>query len=252
MVSFSSRVRFLALSLASAASLLLSAEKASAQATEKTVTEKGQFWVGVLTQARLSKPLSLWNDVHFVPEGFFLARTGLTFHFTEQMSATGGYAFGLLPVGTPTRLERIEHRPWAQLFYLAPFGGNWSLSERIRYEARFRQNVVDNEIADGFSFTNRVRFAVNLRRNLKELTFSTNYVPYVTVGDEVLLQFGENVVYNTLDQNRIIGGLGITREKTSVQLSYMNRFVQQATGSDYTMNHTFVVWFFQNFDFSGE
>ncbi len=239
-------------SLVLALAALLLPQEAWGQATEKTITEQAQLWLGLMTQTRVSKPISLWNDVHFVPQGFFLARTGVTWHFTESMSGTGGYAFGLLPVGTPVALERVEHRPWLQLLYVATFAGSWSLSERIRYEARFRENVSDGELADGFGFTSRVRFALNIRRNFEELTFFRDLVPYATVGDEVLLQFGESVVYNTLDQNRVIAGLGVTRDKTSFQLSYVNRLVQGATGSDYTMNHMLALWVMQTFDCSGE
>lgn len=225
-------------------------EGAEEAATPDTVSQ-GQVWLGYLTQTRLSEELSLWNDAHFVPEAFYILRTGVSVHLPERVVVTAGYAFLGLPVGTVTRdLDRREHRPWAQLVYPLRLGDEWGLSNRLRYDARIQRNVEDGEIAPGYGFVNRGRWMLTLRRELPELGFGDGIVPYASVGNEVLVAWdGEGT---RLDQNRITAGLGATRRSVALQVSYMNRFVQVGSGRPSVMNHTLVVWVFHEFDLRGD
>lgn len=234
--------------LASVSALTL-ALAPSAHAQEKNVLEQGQVWLGYMTQARVSDQFSLWNDLHLVPGGFYVLRTGLTYHLGEDVSATAGYAFLGLPVARVTpSLERTEHRPWGQLVYTSRFAGQWRFMHRVRYDARFRRNVVDGQLAPGFGFNHRIRFLFTFRRDLPSLTFGDRWVPYVSVGNEVLLNFGAGVVYDHLDQNRVNVGFGVGKRGLALQVGYMNRYVQLATGRDLVMNHTALLWVFHNFD----
>lgn len=222
--------------------------RARAQPPERSIGAQDQLWLGYLTQVRVSEPLSIWNDFHYVRGAFYVLRTGLTHHLSDKVALTAGYAHLGLPVGTVNReLQRREHRPWAQLVTSSPLGASWSLVNRVRYEMRFRHNVADDRLAPGYDLTHRLRFLVTFRRDLNELRFG-EHVPFVSVGNEVLVNFGENVVYNHFDQNRVTVGAGLARRRFALQVGYMNRFVQLPSGRDFVMNHTLVVWIFHNFD----
>ena len=215
-------------------------------AQTRHVQSNNQFWLGYMTSATIAEKYSVWNDFHLVPEGFCVVRTGLTRHFTNA-SITGGYAFLWLPPGSgKTSLTRLEHRPWGQIQFNTRLSEKSTLTQRIRYDARFREKVIDGHIVDGFGFNHRVRFLVSIRK-----MFLTDAIksakPYISVSDEVLLNFGKEVSFNTFDQNRLSVAFGLQTSNTQYQLGFMNRFVQ--TGPDrYTLNHTVVFWITQKFD----
>src|SRR5690606_28212607 len=145
--------------------------------------------------------LSLWNDAHYVPGSFFIGRHGLSVHLNEQITATGGYAWLFLSPSFSDNLMRAEHRPWAQMVFNFSVGQKYQVHHRVRYDARFRQNVADDEIVAGYGFTNRVRFMTSIRRPLIGQVLGKQ-IPFITLGNEVLLNFGKKVYNNNLDQNR--------------------------------------------------
>lgn len=214
-------------------------------AQTKTTVENNQLWLGYMTSAMISDKYSIWNDFHYVPEGFGVIRTGLTRHYSNH-SLTAGYAFAwLTPGGDKTTLNRHEHRPWMQLQFNLPVNKRTTFIQRFRYEARFRENVLNGEVTDGYVFTNRVRFLVSLKHTLGKTEGRTT-VPYLAVSDEVLLNFGENA-YNAFDQNRISLSFGLQQKNIQYQIGLMNRYVQAAPGK-YVLNHTLVFWVTQKFD----
>lgn len=219
-------------------------------APERDVVEQNQLWAGVMTQVRVSDRASLWNDAHMVPDAFYIVRTGITGHLTDNLTVTGGYAFLGLPVpqGVTADLKRTEHRPWAQVVYTSMAAPAVQILHRIRYDARYRRNVADGALAQGFGLTHRVRFNLNVRVDLEPLRFGDGILPYVAIGDEVLLNFGPDVVFNTLDQNRVVGMIGLRRRGIAGQIGYMNRLVQLPTAHRLVMNHTLVGWLFVNID----
>jgi hypothetical protein len=218
----------------------------AAQSPARDVHHNTQYWLGYMTSTMISDRYSWWNDFHLVPEGFAVVRTGLTRHL-DKTSVTGGYAYLWLPAGADkTALTRHEHRPWAQLQFNLPVSGPYSFVHRIRYDARFRENVAHGEIRDGYAFNHRVRFLVSVRRTLGKPE-GRKMSPYVALADEVLLNFGKEITTNTFDQNRISLSFGVQGKKTQYQLGIMNRFVQ-AGPARYTSNHTLVLWITQRFD----
>ena len=67
------------------------------------------------------------------------------------------------------------------------------------------------------------------------------------IADEILVQFGKEVVYNTFEQNRIF--LGIKQNITprlSFDFGYMNVYQQKSSGYQYDMNHTMRLFFYYN------
>jgi hypothetical protein len=225
-----------------------SSARAQGQPTT-TIAHQPQVWLGYMTQTRVSDRASLWNDAHIVPGGFYIVRTGATLHPTESTALTAGYAFLGLPVGSLTRdFKRTEHRPWAQGTYAGAITDRVRIAQRVRYDARFRRNVAEGALAEGFGLTHRLRFLATLRFDVDRLAFGDGWTPFVSVGDEVLLNFGRGIIYNRMDQNRGTAMIGAARRGITVQAGYMNRLVQLPSGHDLVMNHTVVLWVFHNID----
>mgnify|MGYP000846168500 CR=1 FL=1 len=215
----------------------------SAHAVTRTDDVSGQYWLGYITSYRFSEKNSLWNDWHLVPGSFFVSRHGLTRHLSQQVSVTGGYAWGFLttPGSGSERLDRFEHRPWAQLLMNIPLGTKYTFSNRIRYESRFRQNVTNGETDTGFVFNHRVRFMLAFRRPLTGLRL-WDETPFVVVGKEFLLNFAPQITGNQLDQTRTWLMLGYQTGKITLQGGYMYRYVPSTTPATFNHYHTAVLW----------
>lgn len=212
---------------------------------QKEVRRNNQYWVGYMTSATLSEKYALWNDFHYVPEGFALIRTGLTRNFGNA-AVTGGYAFLWLPFGPDNHLKRHEHRPWGQAQFTIPTGRRTTFIQRIRYDARFRENISPGESDERFSLTHRVRSLSILKYPFGNT--NNKLRPYASLSDEIMVNFGKEVTYNNFDQNRISIALGIAGLHTQYQLGLMSRYVQTGP-SKFTINNTLVLWVTQKFDF---
>ena len=202
-----------------------------------------QVWGGYITSYRINPQFSLWNDWHYVPGSFFLSRHGLTLHMLPELSASAGYAAGFLtiPGTSATRLNRQEHRPWGQLAMRFPLGKKYSISHRIRYDARFREAVADGQKTGGYLFNHRVRFMTSFRRPLTGIKLGEG-VPFVTFGNEMHLNLGENILGNNLDQNRTWLMFGYQLQTATFQFGYLYRFIPTATAGKFNHFHTATLW----------
>lgn len=212
----------------------------TAKAYSQEKINQSQLWVGYMTTIQVTKKYILWNDVHLVPSAFFIARTGLIWNI-KKFNATAGYAYGRLPVdSTQNGLKRSEHRLWGQVQGVYTLPKNLVAIPRIRYDARFRQEVAQGELMDSYAFVNRIRFMFTLRKFLTPTETSIGK-PFISLNDELLLNFGKRVTYNRFDQNRISLMVGTQHKSIQIQMGYMNRFVK--TGADqFTENHTLIIW----------
>ena len=215
----------------------------SLHAANRTDEVSPQVWLGYITSYRLSEKYSLWNDWHIVPTSFFLSRHGVTRHLSPQVSVSGGYAWGLLttPGSGSDRLDRFEHRPWAQLLMNLPLGTKYTFSHRLRYDARFRQNVTNGETDTGFVFNHRVRYMMAFRRPLTGIRL-WNETPFAIVGNEVLVNFAPQITGNQLDQVRTWIMFGYQLPSMTIQAGYMYRYVPASAPATFYHYHTATVW----------
>ncbi len=213
--------------------------------SQSTTQSQNQLWLGYMTSTSLNQKYSLWNDIHYVPGGFFLLRTGITKNI-NSVNFTVGYAYGRLPTSSKSNsLNRQEHRPWFQLQTNIGLGKQFFFIPRFRYDGRFRQDIENGSTLDSYSFTSRLRFMTTFR---KFITEKEVYIgkPFIGIGNELLLNFGKNVSNNHFDQNRFYILAGTQFKHLQIQTGYMNRFVQSGAKS-YTTNHTLVIWVTQQF-----
>lgn len=213
-------------------------------AQQKEVRHNEQFWLGYMTSTRVSEQFSIWNDFHYIPQGFGVVRTGLTRHFPHRIDLTAGYAHVWLPMAG--ELRRREHRPWGQLTIPTPLGGHFALQHRLRWDLRYRQRLVGGEIADGYTFNHRARIQTVLRRNFPGLALG-EVVPSLVLANELLMNLGQEAAA-PFDQNRISLMAAARYRGYMLQAGYMNRYVQSAVPGQFTSNHSLVVWLFHNID----
>lgn len=233
--------------------MLLAAHLCGAQ---KTINDEEQLWFGFFNQTRFTDRWGIWTDWHirfredFVGEaGQGIARAGLTYYLTDDVRLTGAYAYvHHFPGDGHENIAQPEHRPWQQVQWFT----RWPkvrLMQWIRIEERFRRKILnDSELADGYHFNWRTRFNFALFLPLTKKGFAPGGLQFL-LNDELFVNFGDKIVYNHFDQNRLFGGLvyQITPH-SNLQLGYMNIYQQQAAGNVFRNQHTIRAFYFHNLD----
>lgn len=232
--------------------LLLAALPLRAQ---KRYVEEEQLWVGVLNQTRFSQHWSGTADVHLRLHDNFVnnlyqgvARVGLTYHLTEDVRLSAGYAYAYLFAAGDRTVGQPEHRPWQQVQWSSTFP-QARLTQRVRLEERFRQRVVNNEeLAADYNFNYRARYSAALFLPLTKAAFEPGGLQFM-LQEEVMANFGREIIYNYFDQNRLFAGLVYQVSKQAqVQGGYMHLFQQLPAGNVYRNQHSIRVFYSYNLD----
>lgn len=217
-----------------------------AQTGEKEVNDQFQTWVSVNVAMRLTTKWGVMTDLHlrtnhsFASTSFVLGRIGAVYWLSGKTTLAAGY----------TRIDVAPVQKGATTFS----GGNWiyqqvqhvnkignaGFTARLRNEQRWQQQVVNDSVS-GTIFSNRVRL-------LAYVTIPVSrhpYVPSIALADELMVQFGKDIVYNTFDQNRLFAGLRQPLSKTlSFDIGYMLVYQQRPSGYQFNRNHTLRCFFY--------
>lgn len=109
------------------------------------------------------------------------------------------------------------------------------------YEIRYR-NPFEEE--NNFTFT-RYRMRYRLRYLFNKDYYSQNHVFYGYVSNEIMVSFGQNIVYNMFSQNRIQAAVGYRiHPSTRIELRYMNRYRSRPSGFEYDNTNAIFIGLF--------
>lgn len=222
------------------AAAVLSASTAGAQTTVAPEPgarqHEGALWLGIMSEWRIRGPWSLWFDTHLNERAFFVLRPGLSYKFASGPTATAGYAYVLTDPGDGS-LTRQEHRPWAQLVFPAKFGDDWGFSERLRAELRARERVENGSLTEGWIAVPRFRAQTAVTYTFAKASYGQWFLQPAV---EILVNAGDSVGRNFLDQTRASLMVGLHTEAFTVRVGYMDRFIPSTTPP--THEHDLVVW----------
>ena len=234
--------------------LLIAAFQVQAQAPEKHIHEREQLWFGYFNQTRFSNKWGMWADVHYrMTDNFadrpfqFMIRPALTYFIKDNLRLNVGYAYAHHFPAKGLNTSRNEHRPWQQIWWNQKYPGLTTL-QWIRLEQRFNEKVVSDVKQDGYNYNFRARYNFSFFIPLKgrEIVAKT---PFAILINEVFLNFGGKVVYNTFDQNRLFAGFGYQfSPHLNAQLGYMNVYQQEASGANYFSTHAIRLFVFHSLD----
>ncbi len=172
-----------------------------------------------------------------------LLRPGVNYQLTPDTMLSMGYGY----VEThrygdfPALHDFPEHRFWQQVAHNRKWLGlDWT--HRLRLEQRWIGEMEKDSGGDWdvarWRYENRLRYM--LRANLP-LTPSKN--TYLTMSDEIFMNFGSNVKGNEFDQNRAFIGIGYKfNPTTKLEMGFMEQTVQRRGGKIWENNHTPVIW----------
>ncbi len=230
---------------------------ALALSAQKTITTDEQTWFAVLNQTRLSKHWGIWFDAHLrLKEDYFgdlsqsIIRVGPTYYLNDDIRITAAYAYvHTFPAPGHANIGLPEHRPWQQVqwFTRSP---KVRLSQWFRLEERYRRKTLnDNALGEGYNFNWRIRYNFALFLPLSKKRFEPGGLQFL-VNDELFVNFGQNIVYNHFDQNRLFLGLVYQINKhAQLHGGYMNLYQQQTSGNQFRNQHTLRLFYFHNLDF---
>ncbi len=168
------------------------------------------------------------------------------YQFASGIHVALGYA-NLLASPSKSNLKTWsdEHRIYQQLTYTSRIS-KVGLFYRLRNEQRWREQIdVNADKWNGsYVFTNRIRYLMSMNFPLSK---SKNKSALV-LADEVFVQLGPSIIYNTFDQNRLFIGYKQNVSKSiSFDIGYMRVFQQKSSGNQYDLNHTIRLFFYGNF-----
>ena len=214
-------------------------------AAQKASTTVQQIWFSYHNQTRLSNKLGLWNDAQLRTRNNFtrdfsiyILRTGLMYYVNEDLRITAGYAYAHSFPASSKELPQIEHRPWQQVLWQARYP-SLRFTQSIRVEERFRRKLISStQLGEGYDFNYRLRYNLGLNFTFSKKPFKQGTFSY-TASDDVHVNFGKQVVYNSFDQNRVfLAAQYHTDKQDFLQLGYL--YIYQQTGaSKYRYTHAF-------------
>lgn len=222
---------------------------------QKTVQTEEALWLGFFNQTRFSKHWGSWLDLHFrlreefVREpGTAIVRFAPVYYLNDDVRLAAGYAFvhhfpeGARTVGQP------EHRPWQQVQWFTK-GKKVRLMQIVRLEERFRRSVINNTaLGEYYAFNYRVRYNAALFLALTRKQFSPKGLQFL-LNNEVMVNFGKEIVYNHFDQNRLFLGLVYqVNAHAQIHAGYMNLYQQLPAGNVFKNQHTIRLNYFHNLD----
>jgi hypothetical protein len=233
--------------------MLILVQKTYAQ---KQTTQINQVWLAYFNQTRLSNNWGLWLDLHLRTKEDFvselsqaIARFGVTYYLNNDAKLTAGYAFvNHFPADNHPDISQPEHRIWQQFQWHTKYP-RIRLMQYARLEERFRRKIKDSdELAEGYNFNYRVRYNFLFSTAIGKKAFEPRTFSFV-VNDEIMVNFGEEIVYNYFDQNRFFVGFNYHTNSTgNLQFGYLNVFMQLPAGNTYRSVDGVRVSYFHNLD----
>jgi Protein of unknown function (DUF2490) len=218
--------------------------------SQKKTEHNTYTWVSINSTIFLNKHWFIMADVHarennfFVSNSFIFGRVGIGYQVDTKFSFAAGYGNLLLSPSTAGWTTKAdEHRIYQQVQLSSEYK-KIKLLQRLRNEQRWQQVIVNDKKNGDTKFSNRVRYLLNATVPV----FKNKKLPQLVVADEMLLQFGKDIVNNTFDQNRVF--FGIKQSITpglSFDAGYMNTFQQKSNGSSYVKGDVLRLFFYYTF-----
>ncbi len=206
--------------------------KGLSQESAKQIKHINQVWGGYYNSVVINEKWSVNSDVQFRTKDWLdnnsqtLIRTGLVRKINEKINVTAGLAhfrFYLNDIVT-----RGEWRPWQEVA-IRDDHKKLKITHRFRLEERFNQKTEKNYPIDSYGLNWRFRYKLDLQYQLLSIKEKKKFS--LTLGNEIMINAGNEIVYNYFDQNRSSIGLLIELNKNfSLQPQFVYIWQQESNG----------------------
>lgn len=208
---------------------------------QKNVENQQLLWYGYYNKLQINQNWVLNSEVqerHFyqpLVQHQLVFRTNLDRRILDDINVSLGFVVFL----------QSPNDPESESTLMVPelrtdFGFNakkkykyFNVNQRFKVEARFFHQTENNELVGGYQFSNfRIRYQLGLDIPLIKKQDAEKLI--LKIKDEVMFNFGKNIVKNVFDQNRIYIGLNYPMNKNlAFEAGYLNWFQQRPSGTDF-------------------
>ena len=208
---------------------------------QKNVENQQLLWYGYYNKLQINQNWVLKSEVqerHFyqpLVQHQLVFRTNLDRRILDDINVSLGFVVFL----------QSPNDPESESTLMVPelrtdFGFNakkkykyFNVNQRFKVEARFFHQTENNELVGGYHFSNfRLRYQLGLDIPLIKKQDAEKLI--LKIKDEVMFNFGKNIVKNVFDQNRIYIGLNYPMNKNlAFEAGYLNWFQQRPSGTDF-------------------
>lgn len=227
--------------------LLILTDNSLLQAQTKSINTQYQSWFSVNSTLKVSPRWSVIADLHtrrnhfMADNSFYFARTGVQYTVDNNLTVAAGYGH-LWAYPTTRDWHSIAHEN--RIYQQVQYSSKWktvTILQRLRNEQRWQQKMVNDAYSGQLRFTDRVRYLLSMTIPV----FKNKKLPALALADELCLQAGKEVVYNTFEQNRFFIGIKEQlRPDLSFDMGYMRVYQQKKSGYEFDRNHTFRLFFY--------
>jgi hypothetical protein len=222
---------------------------------QKVVTHNEQTWLGYFNQTRFTDKSGVWLDAHLrLTDNFAerinqtILRVGYIYFLNDNVRLSAGYAYATLHFLRETSPDLPEHRPWQQIQWYDK-RKHFNMMQYLRLEERFRRKVSDGMLINDYQFNYRIRYNMSFTIPLSGKAVYPG-APFVFISNELMINFGKEIVNNYFDQNRFFAGFGYQFTRNlNAHLGYLNVFLERPSGTDFINTHAVRLFVFHNLDF---
>jgi hypothetical protein len=201
------------------------------KAQEKATQYKysSMTWIGYYNTIKLNERLTVGTDLQYRTRNGktnqALARTGLGWKITEKISVIAGIAHFRHYYNAIN--SRAEWRPWQEIAF-SDDDCKLRMSHRLRSEQRYIEKLNEGRPCGHFDFNWRFRYKLDLQYSLATI-YKKRII--LAIGNEVMINAGNEIVFNYFDQNRLYAGISLELTKNlSVQVQAMQIWQQKSNG----------------------
>jgi len=200
------------------------------------------LWLGYYNMLSLNDKWSVNSDFQFRTINWYkdpsqaLIRAGLVYKTSDKINYTVGVAhFRYFLTDTKTR---GEWRPWQEIAH-SDNVGKVLVTQRLRAEERFNQKTEGSEAINDYTFNWRFRFKFDVQFPLFKKEGKT---VWLIAGNEIMINAGQNIVYNRFDQNRSYVGINYEHNK-NITYQIVGMHIWQQLPNGITMDNISVIRF---------
>lgn len=224
--------------------------------SQKQTTTVQQIFIGNTSQVRVSDKWGASFDMQIRSrEKYFnglsqvSSRIGVVYLPNESLKIAAGYFFANnIPRDYHKAVFQVEHTGWQQVSWSTKYPA-LNINQSLRLEERFRHRVKnESELGVGYGFNYRARYNI-----LFNIPFSRTVIHpsawAAILYNEIYVNFGKQIVYNTFDQFRTFAGFNyVFSKKANLQFGYMYSFQQLASGNRYRHLYAPRIFYLYNLD----
>lgn len=187
-----------------------------------------QSWLDYLNQNRYSKKWGSWIDLQLkLTDNYYKSELatetaiGATYYTKNNLKLVGAITYVDLIHEGSNNYHLAEYRPW-QMVQLNSNLSHLKTIQWLRLEERFKETAINNVPSSHYDFNYRLRYQFLANIPIMKHAYQKGSLSFVA-SNELYLNFGKDIVYNTFDQNRLSAGFYYYLNKDNIfQFGYTN------------------------------